>query len=285
MPQTFRGGFVVDLGRCACRGDPSPGRYDPETGNPTRTGVAPKPRSSRATSRAPRRWGDRLRRRARRDGRDPNRAFPLLHEPLLPRRVGREHRATAVLRVEDGCAERDERVGHIVVWRLRVARAVAAREGDEPEVHVELDACGGTRGDAETHSFVGPRLVAREPHRAQRRARVDLDDLASAATAWKRQHAVVVRLPQLREQHIPQERHLERRLELVLQRRLTTGGDVRRPLRPEPRALGPVSPRGEGREVERVAEREALRDPPVEGAPAEERAVVVAEVRGELRVA
>ncbi len=194
----------------------------------------------------------RIRRRVRRDGRNPERAFPLLHEPLLPRRVGRENRAAAVFRVEYGCAERDEGAGYVVVGRLRGVRAVAAREGDEPEIDAELDPCGRARGDAETHRFVRFRFVACEPHRAQRRARVEIDDLARATAAWERQHVVAMRLPQLRKQRVPEECHLERRLELVLERRLLTGADVRRALRPEPRALGAVSPRGEGREVEQV---------------------------------
>ncbi|MFM2416710.1 MAG: hypothetical protein RL385_1433 [Pseudomonadota bacterium] len=44
----------------------------------------------------------RPRRCDRRDGRDPDRALPFLHEPPLPRRVGREDGPTAVLRVADG---------------------------------------------------------------------------------------------------------------------------------------------------------------------------------------
>lgn len=43
---------------------------------------------------------------------------PADRAPLLPRRVGREDRVTAVLRVEDGSAERDEGVGHVVVPEL-----------------------------------------------------------------------------------------------------------------------------------------------------------------------
>lgn len=71
--------------------------------------------------------------------------------------------------------------------------AASVRREFDPYGLVELsETGGGTRGDAETHRFVGLRLVAREPHRAEHCARVDLDDLASAATAWKRQHAVLV---------------------------------------------------------------------------------------------
>ena len=71
----------------------------------------------------------------------------------------------------------------------------------------------------------------------------------------------------------------------VLEQWLRTSGEVGRTLRPEPRALGAVSPRGERCEVERLGERETLREPPVERAPADERAVRVADVRRELRVA
>ncbi len=112
------------------------------------------------------------------DGRDPDRALPLLHEPLLPHRVGREGGAACAFHMQDGGAERDESVGHVEVGRLRGARVVATREGHETEIHVERDACSRTRGDADAHRFVGPRLVAHEPHRSQRGARVDFDDLA-----------------------------------------------------------------------------------------------------------
>lgn len=93
-----------------------------------------------------------------------------------------------------------------------------------------------------------------------------------------------MRLPQPREKHIPEERHLKRRLELVLERRLRTGSNVGRALRPEPRAFGSIAPRRERRKIERVGERQLLGDEPVEGAPAEERTMLVADVRGELLV-
>ena len=62
--------------------------------------------------------------------------------------------ARTVLRVEDGRAERDEGVGHIVVGRLRGARVVAAREGDEPEIDVGLDACDAGAADTTEPTIV-----------------------------------------------------------------------------------------------------------------------------------
>jgi len=49
------------------------------------------------------------------DRRHPDGALPLLHEPLRPDGIGRDDRATRALGVEDRRAQRDERVGHVVV--------------------------------------------------------------------------------------------------------------------------------------------------------------------------
>jgi hypothetical protein len=61
--------------------------------------------------------------------------------------------------------------------------------------------------------------------------------------------------------------------------------DVGCALGPEARAVGAGAPRIERPEVERIAERQRLRDEPVERPPAAECTILVAGVRGELLVA
>jgi hypothetical protein len=89
---------------------------------------------------------------------------------------------------------------------------------------------------------------------AERRTRVDFDDLAGTAPAGEGENAIPVRFPQPRKERVSEERHLEGRLELVLQRRLTASRDLGA-LGPEPCAVGAGAPRIERSEVQRIAGR------------------------------
>ena len=76
-----------------------------------------------------------------------------------------------------------------------------------------------------------------------------------------------------------------RRLELVLERWLAAGHDVRGAPGPQERAVGARAPGVEWAEVERLAKRQPLGDERVERPPADERAMRVPGVRSELLVA